>query len=385
MNRNNRNAALDYLRAFAILFVMIFHYEVYYGVPEWLEPIARFGWTGVDLFFVLSGYLISRMLLMEYQSSKSINFLKFYTNRSLRILPVFVFVVGLYFLFPALIEGRGLQPLWRFLTFTQNLPIDLRTNSFSHAWSLCVEEHFYVLFPMILLFVCSLKPSSRIAWLFIGVLLAGVAVRYISWAEFVEPAFGRQKIGAGLKWIYYPSYNRLDGLLFGVITAVITLYRPAFSQVVSRNKTLLTATGFALLGVGWGIVDGKILTPAFFDWAPTLFVFPLVSLGYACLVLVAVNSKMSSTTLMARLAFHVATWSYSTYLIHKIVNKMVNTHLTEIVELGPDVRFVLSLVLAVFAGAILFYAVEKPFLAIRSKLNKRWFLTEHKISGQAQI
>lgn len=384
MEIKNRNAGLDYLRVAAILFVMIFHYDVYYGVPDWLEPFARFGWTGVDLFFVLSGYLISRMLLVEYQNTSTINFSRFYVNRSLRILPVFFFVVGLYFLFPVITEGRGLQPIWRFLTFTQNLPIDLRNNSFSHAWSLSVEEHFYLFFPLILLVIGYFKPGSKVIWIFLAVILIGAIFRYVSWVWLVDAFSGRARVGAGLKWVYYPSYNRLDGLLFGVAVAILTLKKPGITEALVKFKWIVGISGFALLYAAWSMIDGKIINPAAFDLIPSLLVYPLVSLGYACLVIIAANTESSRTALPANLMTRLAIWSYSIYLIHKIIYHSVNTQLHKIIETPPEARFILSMILAICAGAILYTLVEKPFLLLRSKINDRWFSARSKTVSQVQ-
>jgi peptidoglycan/LPS O-acetylase OafA/YrhL len=88
--KSDRLNGLDHLRAIAILLVMIFHFGR--GVPSWLEPIQQIGWTGVDLFFVLSGYLIGFQLLKEYKNTGDLNFKRFYIKRFFRILPVYVAV-----------------------------------------------------------------------------------------------------------------------------------------------------------------------------------------------------------------------------------------------------------------------------------------------------
>ena len=138
---------LDHLRALAILLVLVFHYRAYYAISEALilfgvNTVAAFGWSGVDLFFVLSGYLIGTKLFEDIDNHGQVRFERFYLNRAFRILPAYLVALAIYFLFSEVQEGRGLQPLWKFLTFTQNLPQDLRANTFSHAWSLSVEEHF---------------------------------------------------------------------------------------------------------------------------------------------------------------------------------------------------------------------------------------------------
>ena len=170
LNRSNeRLHGLDHLRAAAIVLVLLFHYNFYYGVPEWLDAFSSFGWSGVDLFFVLSGYLIADKLFRGFESQGRIDFSGFYLNRFLRIIPAYLVIVALYFIFTDLQEGRGLQPLWKFLTFTQNISIDMYRNTFSHAWSLCVEEHFYLLLPILLFVIFSRKKANLAIYIFIAV------------------------------------------------------------------------------------------------------------------------------------------------------------------------------------------------------------------------
>jgi peptidoglycan/LPS O-acetylase OafA/YrhL len=85
---------LDHLRALAILLVMTHHYRS--GMPAWLEPVRNIGWTGVDLFFVLSGYLIGYQLLKEVKNTNTISFKRFYTKRFFRIIPAYVVVLIIY-------------------------------------------------------------------------------------------------------------------------------------------------------------------------------------------------------------------------------------------------------------------------------------------------
>lgn len=143
-------AGLDHLRAFAIVFVLLFHARLF-PHPEWIDVVGKFGWTGVDLFFVLSGYLISSNLFQQMANAGTIILSDFFIKRFFRIIPAYLTVVAIYFLIPAFREREALAPLWKYLTFTQNFGLDLRVQgTFSHAWSLCIEEQFYFLLPVIL-------------------------------------------------------------------------------------------------------------------------------------------------------------------------------------------------------------------------------------------
>ena len=92
---------LETLRAYAIVSVLLFHYQYFFKHPAWFETgFCKFGWTGVDLFFVLSGYLISSQLLAEIAARKTLSLERFYIKRGFRILPPFGFVLALYVFFP---------------------------------------------------------------------------------------------------------------------------------------------------------------------------------------------------------------------------------------------------------------------------------------------
>ncbi|MCW2120021.1 acyltransferase family protein [Flavobacterium sp. 7A] len=112
---------LDHLRALAIFIVFFFHYFILSGgEPNWLPDYAGFGWTGVDLFFVLSGFLISSQLFLKIKQEKKISYKDFFLKRIFRIIPAYLTVVVIYFVFPVFREKESLPSIWKFLTFTQN-------------------------------------------------------------------------------------------------------------------------------------------------------------------------------------------------------------------------------------------------------------------------
>jgi peptidoglycan/LPS O-acetylase OafA/YrhL len=191
----NRAPGLDLLRAFAIAWVMLFHawamLSTSYAIDAWHQPFAAFqsyGWMGVDLFFVLSGYLIGTQVLKPLSKGLSFSFADFYLRRAFRILPVFLLVLALYFCWPAFREASGIQPLWQFLTFTMNLLIDYQHNkAFSHAWSLCVEEHFYLLFPLLAWWMTRCPSIRTFTLVVAGVLCGGMLLRSWIWTHELAP------------------------------------------------------------------------------------------------------------------------------------------------------------------------------------------------------
>lgn len=369
-SHSERLHGLDHLRAIAIVLVLLFHYNFYYGVPEWLDAFSNFGWSGVDLFFVLSGYLIADKLYREFDARGRIDFKGFYSNRFLRIIPAYLAIVALYFSFPNLQEGRGLQPLWKFLTFTQNFSIDLFRNTFSHAWSLCVEEHFYLLLPILIYFIFSRKLAHRAIYFFIAVAVLGVLIRYSIWEAFVAPAYGRTRIGAAIKDIYYPTYTRLDGLLVGVAIASIFRYNPSLKRKIVKHGNVLLALSLILLTAAYFLFDGPIVSIEFTSWTVALFGFPLVSVAYGFMVIAAMSPNCILSKYKFRLTAILATLAYSIYLIHKITNHLINTQLKYVLGLEGYQVFPVCLFAAILGALILHLMVEKPFLILRDNLKK---------------
>jgi peptidoglycan/LPS O-acetylase OafA/YrhL len=206
-----RLPGLDLLRAVAISWVMAFHASSF-GLISRDHWIPKFGWMGVDLFFVLSGFLIAGQLLRPWAAGRRANYSRFFARRLLRTLPAYLVVVALYFSFPVLRDRPAIQPLWQFLTFTENFAnVPNPAKAFSQAWSLCVEEQFYLVFPVIVA-VLALRPHPRIVVAaFIAVLVVGIVSRGYFWlADVALPPFDTTAIphfGRYMTLIYYPTWG----------------------------------------------------------------------------------------------------------------------------------------------------------------------------------
>ncbi len=191
------------LRVLAIVLVLGFHYPKE-GAPAWVEAIPSFGWTGVDLFFVLSGFLIGRQLLAPVAASERPSLSAFCLRRFLRVLPAYWVVLAIYAFVPTAREQEAMAPLVGFLTFTQNF--GLEGGAFSHAWSLCIEEHFYLALPLLVLAL-----RGRVSWrgvlaLGLGIVVLGIVVRMgLWWTHLEAPPAGASLGRLYRRWIYYPT------------------------------------------------------------------------------------------------------------------------------------------------------------------------------------
>lgn len=350
----NRLPGLDLLRAIAIVWVMLFHSWIVGGLAGPLRPIADCGWMGVDLFFVLSGYLIGYPLLKRLSLGEPLGFGEFYRHRAYRILPAFLVVLAAYAGFPAWREAPGMQPVWQFLSFTLNLLIDYRHNqAFSHAWSLCVEEQFYLVFPL-LAWLLTRRPALRVT--------LGVGALVIVEGMLSRAYAARHGLDY-LESIYYPTYTRLDGLLAGVGLAAMQAYRPDWWRILQAHARALAWLGLAVAGAAIWLFRDK------FAWTASAFGFPLLSLGIALLV-AAGAGRQSFGRWRVPGADWVAALSYSLYLSHKLALHAVANLLAAHPAIHGWQAFALYAA-AVFAlGALLHYAVERPFLRLRERLAK---------------
>src|SRR5665213_1111160 len=235
---------LDTLRAAAILVVMLYHLNMYGLLPEALNPVASVGWAGVDLFFVLSGFLIGSQLLKPYLNGTTPSLKEFYARRAYRILPVFLTVLLLYITVPLWREAPGPYAPWQYLTFTWNLLLlhYPEGRAFSHVWSLCVEEHFYLVLPLLLLLFMR-KPAVWKTVLFVlAIVLGGIALRaWLLYHAILKPDVPHNLLM--MRYIYYPTYSRLDGLAIGVSLAILRSFRPSWWSRIARHGDLLLVCG----------------------------------------------------------------------------------------------------------------------------------------------
>ena len=238
----NRLDGLDTLRAIAIVIVLIYHYKVVVSRENLFGFISSVGWTGVDLFFVLSGYLIGNQILSAFSKGQDFSLKLFYIRRFLRTLPNYYFVLALYFIFPVALGGTATASLWSFLTFTQNLGLG-PGETFTHSWSLCIEEQFYLIFPVIALLIAYSRRSIGLAWTaIVGAMLLAMFLRGFNWYVHGEENISARSF---MEHIYYSSFTRFDELLPGVAIALLKNFHPTVYAALLRKGNLLLLAGLA--------------------------------------------------------------------------------------------------------------------------------------------
>ncbi len=374
MNTTQRTAALrlhglDTLRALAILIVMLYHLNIQGLLPASLGPLARIGWIGVDLFFVLSGFLIGSQLFKPYLIGEQPSLGKFYKRRAFRILPAFFVVLLLYVLVPLWREAPGPYAGWQYASFTWNLLLlgYPENRAFSHVWSLCVEEHFYLVFPLLLLLLMRKPAVWKTAVVFLLIVLGGIAVRAWLFHSFVEPADDEQG-HMMMKFIYYPTYSRLDGLLAGVSLAVVQTFKPQWWSRCNGHSGSLAAVGLICVLGALRLCDFNYPSP---DLPMSiLFAFPVLACGFGLLVASAVCEKGLMRTKIPG-ASTLAALAFSLYLTHKSVAHAVHSLLpTLTAQTGWQSAAIYALA-CLGVSSLLYGAIERPFITLRARLDLR--------------
>jgi peptidoglycan/LPS O-acetylase OafA/YrhL len=323
-----RSAVADAVRGAAILLVVAFHW---FGLP--------FGWSGVDLFFVLSGYLIGGILIDNRESPAY--FRTFYARRLFRIVPLYaVFLAA-----TGLTAGRDL-PLWRYLTFTQNFAwVDggLAGRGFTGlTWSLAVEEQFYLVLPVLIRIV----PPRAVPFVSAGCVAAAPACR---WALVAA---------GGMYAPYLLLPGRMDSLFAGVLVAWLSRHPEAMDRLRRYAPGIGCIAFLAFLATGLRFGFSPISMQMY------LFGYSFMALAYAGAVMTAIAAR---SVVPPRLMVAAGIAAYSVYLFHQFIPAVAGT----ILGITSDGAAAIACwTVATVATAIAaWYLIEQPCIAFA---RRRW-------------
>jgi peptidoglycan/LPS O-acetylase OafA/YrhL len=334
---------LDALRGIAILLVIAHNATLHYGTTSYLHPLFDRGWMGVDLFFVLSGFLISGILL---DTKESPNYFKnFYARRVLRIWPLYYCLLAFMFVvLPHASASQGVaifaksSPWWAYPFFLQNFLLPLSTDAagpLGVTWSLAIEEQFYLVWPIIVRFL----SKRQVAILAIAEIAASPFLRYFLAAHHIH--------------IYANFFCRLDGLMLGAFLAAL---------VRSKDFVRERYIGFALAVLAVATPLAVILDLRRAEW----IVFTFTSLAAGAIVYLAMfwQQKWFQWPLANRFLLFTGTISYGLFLLHKIAFAGVDVlHVNSVKHplLTLGVILIGSYVLAITSWNVL----EQPFLRLK--------------------
>ncbi|SFV37396.1 acyltransferase family protein [Hyphomicrobium facile] len=333
----SRIAALDMLRACALLSVVIYHSVQMSPVPlPTLSLVTTNGQYGVDLFFVLSGWLIGGLYWREMQLDGQVNIARFWGRRWLRTLPPYFVALALSWGAVRFSRGEPFDP--GYLLFLQNY--EERIPYFLVSWSLCVEEHFYLVAPLLAGALFALT-ARRYFWIAcVGLLAVSPLCRWLEWNRHPAMDFG---------YIQTATHLRLDGLVMGFAMSFIAIHSPrSFGQLRSSALPILAAT------IGGLVAIRMIGGPTCFALWPLL-----VSIVFAA-VLVATGTKKSDDRGWFPWSA-IALSSYSAYLVHPLA-----IHVAILLAAGNSIIYWPAAATVTIAGtALLYFTVEKPAILLR--------------------
>lgn len=340
-----RDANLDLLRASAIVMVVVFHIIQRWPVPHpWLSSVTTMGQYGVDLFFVLSGWLIGGLWWRERLVFGNVQIFRFWGRRSLRTVPPYLAALIISWL--GVRASRGEPFNWGYLLFLQNYYYKIPY--FLVSWSLCVEEHFYVVLPLLLALL--VRFSSKLMF---GLLLV---IAFLPLAQRCYWGGSMQDKPFGI--FTTATHIRFEGLLLGV-----------WASGLCHNHNRLWAQAQRLLAHAWPVCLLMFASVGFMS--PTYkyaIGFTVVALSFTGLLIKLAGEE---PLIESKAIYQVAASSYSVYLVHAVVLAPGMSLVQKLTFLPELIRFVLVIGVVWTCGFIFFALVEKPSLRLRDRFVPR--------------
>ena len=303
---------LDGIRGLAILLVLVWHYAVDQTWGSWIARVGLLTWSGVDLFFVLSGFLLGSILIRHRGGERF--YAAFYARRVCRIVPLYALLLVLYVLCVAWVRdpanpghawlfGRPM-PFWTYATFTQNLAMAVTNTSGAHflgiTWSLAVEEQFYLVLPLLIAFA----PLRALPWLLAALIMMAPVLRVVA-AAYDLDAF-----------VLMPA--RMDSLLAGVLLACLLSEVSTRRWLEARTRFLKWLLAIFVLGFAILTLERRALGVLDHTWLAGL---------YAVLIAIAVVDRSGAIPrwLRARWLVALGIVSYGVYLFHQAVSGLLHS------------------------------------------------------------
>ena len=342
---------IDGLRALAVLPVIFFHA----GIPQFSG-----GYVGVDVFFVISGYLITNLLISEVSSTGSISILNFYERRARRLLPALFFMLAGVSLVAAVIlpPGQLIEYGWNAVAsavFVSNVSLWMQggyfggpaeTNALMHTWSLAIEEQFYILFPPLLLLAWRLRGQRGVAEFTLLVIVLSLAISELG-TRFASTAN------------YFLLPSRAWELAIGALTALV--FRESTLQYPTKVRDLVAFAGLAMIFVAVFTFSEATPFPSLWALLPTV--------GTAMILITATPETWAGRVLTLPIFLFFGLISYSLYLWHQPVLALYRVQFGDAASpVGIAIAVAMSILIAWFSWRF----VEKPF-------RNRAFLSRQKI------
>jgi peptidoglycan/LPS O-acetylase OafA/YrhL len=337
---------LDGLRFLAFLLVFISHFSLFSTIPL-LSVLNKYGYVGVDLFFALSAYLFTKLLMAEYGSTLKINLKKFYIRRGLRIWPLYFFFIllslGIFIMAGGVFTEQFRKQIFIYLTFSYNIfiPFIGRHVPLPHAghlWTVCYEEQFYLIIPFLIPLLIRMSGKKRIiVLLFSFVVLNGIRLWFI---EEQMPFLS----------IYFLPITHFEAILFGITLGFMK------KGYLKMNPVIIGILGIYLFIALTFLPDNQTVS----YW---LFIsYLLAGLSTSMLLYAILNSSYLKKIFSYKPLVFLGKRSYGLYVYHTFASSVTSGYSENVL-----LSFIIAMSFTVLLAVVSYKFIETPFLKWKKK------------------
>jgi peptidoglycan/LPS O-acetylase OafA/YrhL len=365
------NPWLDMLRTLAVALVLLRHghlAQIGYSTSEtgFIGNFFLNGWVGVNLFFVLSGYLITSSLLRTKEQYQKIIYKDYILQRALRILPAYyavllLVVIGAFPLYSIDLHNIGWRLFYHLILFQDYMASNINVV----FWSLGVEEKFYLIAPLIILLLRKAKTRVFFFVIILAILCVSPILRYFT-MQYHFHIYGQQHgidYFEFFRWMRAPFHVNLEPLIIGVAIAMVNhrkmaVFSPAHLKIIFGLFFILMVTGLGSQNLMAEITIGDVI------WEPLI-----IALVFGGLVFTA--SHLTFERVPLEFLFRViARLSYTLYLVHYPLIQF-SLALSDTFGNTAPIFWSAFILLSISMSLLIHFAVEKPFLLLRKKISAR--------------
>ena len=346
---------LDGLRFFAFILVFIHHNTLFANIP-YLSVLKINGWIGVDLFFVLSAYLFTYLLIAESKKTNTINFRKFYIRRIFRIWPIYFLLVALS-IFATLIVFHGklsndiMIRILGLFTFSDNILSSIygyNKMSFSgHLWTIGYEEQFYIFIPFIIYTLVRASFKMRLISLLLLVVIFNAIRFYLIYQNVPYPA------------IYVLPFTHFESIILGIVVG----FGGLDFCLKKINPLILAGTGILVFTLIEFLPARNVIT----YWQ--ILTYLLVGISTALILYATLKSSYLKRKLSNKIFVFLGKRSYGLYIYHRLAIVIVTFTLKRlhVIPLNSLTMFIFSLIITILISIVSYQLIEIPFLVLKRK------------------
>ena len=345
---------LDGLRFLAFLIVFLHHHPLLSKIPG-LSFIYSYGYIGVDLFFALSAFLFTKLLIAEFQKTNTISFKKFYIRRIFRIWPIFflfiIFSVGCHLFFKGPIDNYTALRIFGFFTFSDNIFSAIYGFSelpyTSHLWTITYEEQFYIFIPLIILFLVRTTMKNKMILLFSIIILFSILRIFI---------IDNQD---ALSEIWVLPITRFESIILGIVIGFGGF--DFLTKRINANIIAIIAILFAVSLSLWEYIEG------FKYWLTILSLF--IGLATSLFLFAVIKSEFLKKIFSINVLVYLGKRSYGLYLYHMLGLEVGKIMVKKISFLPANdiMTFIISMTFTIVVSIISYKIIETPFLKIKKR------------------